>query len=148
MEMAIFRPLLKAFKAAVWLLVFTVSAHAATLAPKDEKSVRDVVQGQLAAFAADDAVKAFSYAAPNIRQSSVSAKQFMAMVRENYAVVYRPVSVSFFKPEKMGAGALQAVQLTDENDVQWMAFYTLQRQKNRLWRITGCVVKSATGRMA
>lgn len=148
MGMATLRSLLRAFKTAVLLLVLTVSAHAATLTPKDEKSVREVVQGQLAAFAADNAVKAFSYAAPNIRQSMVSAKQFMAMVRENYAVVYRPVSVSFFKPERMDAGVVQAVQLTDENDVLWMAFYTLQRQKNRLWRITGCVVKSATGRMA
>jgi hypothetical protein len=148
MGTAIFAHWFRALTAALSLVLVVGSLHAASLAPKDEKSVRSVVEGQLAAFAADDAAKAFSYAAPNVRKSMVSAKNFMAMVRENYAVVYRPAAVAFFKPEAIADGVVQAVQLTDDDDVQWMAFYTLQRQKNKLWRITGCVVRSATGRMA
>lgn len=138
--------------AALLLLVFSAAAWAATFTPADEKDVREVVQAQLAAFAADDAEKAFSYAAPNIRQSFASAGHFMAMVRGNYAVVYRPASVAFLKLESLSADnknteVVQRVQMTDANDVPWLAVYSLQRQKDKHWRITGCIVTSNTARM-
>jgi Domain of unknown function (DUF4864) len=134
----------------LWCL--SVTALAAPLTATDEKDVRGVVQAQLAAFAVDDAEKAFSFAAPNIRKSFASASHFMAMVRGNYAVVYRPASVAFLKLESLGADnksaeVVQRVQMTDANDVPWLAVYSLQRQKNKLWRITGCIVTSNTGRM-
>jgi hypothetical protein len=138
--------------AALLLMVFSATPFAATFTPADEKDVREVVQAQLAAFAADDAEKAFSYAAPNIRQSFASAAHFMAMVRGNYAVVYRPASVAFLKLESLSTDAkstevVQRVQMTDANDAPWLAVYSLQRQKNKHWRITGCIVTSNTARM-
>ena len=133
--------------AAVVLALLSASALAAPVSAADEKNVRGVIQAQLAAFAADDAQKAFSYAAPNIRKSVASAEHFMALVRGEYAVVYRPASVAFMKPERDGSEIIQPVQMSDAEGATWMAIYTLERQKNKLWRITGCFVQSTHGRM-
>lgn len=137
-----------------WLAVATAAlalhagANAAALSPNDEKGVRSVVQAQLDAFAKDDADKAFSYAAPNVREAVGSASGFMAMVRSGYPVVYRPASVAFLQPEGKDNVAIQRVQMTDASGDSWLAIYSLQRQKNKVWRITGCNVVKNKGRTA
>jgi len=133
---------------ALALLAPGVPAHATPFTAADEKSVRIVVEGQLGAFARDDANKAFSYAAPNVRKAVGTAANFMAMVRNSYPVVYRPASAGFLKPEGKDDQAIQRVQMTDASGDAWLAIYSLERQKNRLWRITGCVVVENKGRMA
>jgi hypothetical protein len=145
--MAHVRGLLALAGAALALLLIAAPAHADALAAADEKNVRDVVQSQLAAFAKDDADKAFSFAAPNVRQAVGSAAGFMAMVRRDYPVVYRPASVAFLKPEGKGNQAIQRVHMTDTAGEAWMAVYSLERQKNKAWRITGCAVVENRGRM-
>ncbi|MEO6017174.1 MAG: DUF4864 domain-containing protein [Polaromonas sp.] len=122
-------------------------AHAAPFITDDEKSVRAVVEGQLAAFAKDDANKAFSFAAPNVREAVGNARGFLAMVRRDYPVVYRPASVAFLKAEGKDDQVIQRVQLTDASGDAWLAIYSLERQKNRSWRITGCLVVENKGRM-
>ncbi len=122
-------------------------AGAGTLSPDDEKQIIAVVQSQLDAFAADDAEKAFSYAAPNIRALLGNAQNFLEMVRSQYDIVVHPVSVVFLKPQGDRADSVLKVQLTDEDGDVWTATYTLQRQKNKLWRITGCVIAEALGKM-
>ncbi len=122
-------------------------AHAAPLSPADELAVRSTVQGQLAAFAADDANLAFSYAAPNVREALGTAAGFMAMVRAAYPVVYRPSSVAFLKPENKDGQVLQRVQMLDAAGEAWLAVYSLQRS-GRGWLISGCLVVANKGRMA
>jgi Domain of unknown function (DUF4864) len=112
----------RAWAAALALVVVAVPALAVDLSPADEKNVREVVQAQLAA-------------------------NFMAMVRSNYAVVYRPASVTFLKPEGKDDDALLRAYMTDANGVPWVANYSLQRQKDKLWRITGCVLTEGHARM-
>ena len=123
-------------------------AHAEALSAKDEKAVQAVVQSQLAAFANDDADKAFSYAAPELRKTIGNASAFMAMVRNGYPVVYRPASVAFLKPEGTGNDVVQRVQMLDASGTSYLAVYSLQRQKDKTWRISGCVVVENKGRMA
>lgn len=122
-------------------------AQAAALSPADELAVRAAVQGQLAAFAADDAAKAFSWAAPNVREAIGSAGAFLAMVREAYPVVYRPASVAFLKPDSRDGQVFQRVQMLDAAGDAWLATYSLQRG-GKGWLITGCVVVANKGRMA
>ncbi len=124
------------------------SAQAAqpALAPADEKAVVAVVQAQLDAFAADDASKAFSFAAPTIQKMFGSAPRFLAMVREQYPVVYRPSSTAFFKPERQDDQVLLRVSMSDADGGQWLAVYSLQQQKDKRWRIAGCVVVPNNGR--
>ena len=136
------------FAMALAALQLLLVAHAAPFTAADEKNVRSVVEAQLAAFAKDDAVKAFSYAAPNIREAIGTADAFLTMVRRDYPVVYRPASVTFLKAEGKGDDVVQRVQMLDASGNSYLAVYTLQRQKGNVWRITGCVVVENKGRMA
>lgn len=131
-----------------WWLAAAGAAGAAArgISAVDAKAVREVIRSQLAAFAADDARRAFSLATPGIRQQFGTADNFIAMVRAGYPVVYRPASVSFLPPEPVDGDVLQRVQMIDAEGRIWMARYRLQRQPDRRWRIGGCEVTQSEGR--
>ena len=131
---------------AAFMLVALAPAWALTEA--DEKGVRTVVEAQLAALARDDAVTAFSFAAPNVREAVGTAGRFMDMVRKSYPAIYRPASTAFLKPEDHHGQVIQRVQLMDDSGSAWLALYSLQQQKDKSWRITGCQVIANKGRMA
>jgi hypothetical protein len=120
-------------------------AGAGGLSPKDQKQIIEVVQAQLDAFAQDDAAKAFSFAAPNIRHLMGSAENFLEMVRTQYEIVYRPSATTFMQPTGEAGEAVLKVRMTDEDGANWIATYTLHKQKTKVWRITGCAVNEATG---
>lgn len=120
-------------------LLIVPPVRASEVARGDVKAVRQVIEAQLAAFAEDDAEKAFSFAAPSIRESFGTAEKFMAMVRRGYPVVYRPTSVRFLEPVMHGATLMQRVRMTDDLGTSWMVVYSLERQDDQSWRITGCI---------
>ena len=134
--------------AALAVLLAALPLHAGAFTAAQETSVRAVVEAQLAALAKDDAVKAFSFAAPNVRQAVGSAAAFLAMVQRGYPVIYRPASLAFLKPEGKDDQAIQRVQMVDASGDAWLAIYSLQLQKDRTWRITGCNLVPNKGRMA
>jgi hypothetical protein len=124
-------------------------ALAAPVTDADAKAVRAVVEAQMKAFAADDAKRAFSYAAPNIHDMFGTPDNFLAMVKSAYPMVHRPSSVAFQRPELQDSGAVfQRVQITDSSGSSWVATYALDRQKDKSWRISGCVVEQNKGRVA
>ena len=133
-------PVLLAFAA-----LASTTVRAAPVSAADTRSARAVVEGQLAAFAADDAQRAFSFAAPSIREMFGTPDRFMAMVRSGYPVVYRPATVSFLHPEWNDRELVQGVHLTDSKGSLWLAVYRLERQADASWRITGCDVQPAAG---
>jgi Domain of unknown function (DUF4864) len=120
----------------------------ATVSAGDARAVQAVVRAQLDAFAADDAKAAFSFAAPNVREMFGTPERFMEMVRSGYGVVYRPASVAFMPPESSSEGVVQRVQMTDSRGASWLATYLLQRQKDKSWRISACVIAPNQGRAA
>ena len=65
----------------VMAFAMQLPASAAALSKTDEQAVRAVVQAQLDAFAANDAKRAFSYAAPQLHEMFETPEKFMAMVR-------------------------------------------------------------------
>ena len=113
-------------------------AGAQTVPAADARAVRAVIEAQLEAFRRDDARRAFSYATPGIRDSFGTPEKFMAMVREQYAVVYRPRSVSFEEPLIVGEDLAQPVRMTDGHGHAWMAIYPMAKQPDGSWRINGC----------
>lgn len=124
-------------------------ASAALLAEPDARAVRQVVEAQLEAFAADDAARAYSYASASIRAQFGDANTFMAMVRSGYPMVVRPAAVSFFQPHvEVGSPAkvTQLVQLRDREGRLWRASYLLEQETGAGWRITGCVVTADSGK--
>ena len=130
-----------------WALGAALTVQAAEVTPAQAKQMRAVVQAQLAAFAADDSKRAFSFAAPAIRQMFVTPENFMTMVRTGYPVVYRPASVSFLKPAIVDGHYIQGVQMTDADGGVWLAVYQLQQQKNKRWLIHGVHVVESDARM-
>ncbi|HSC62843.1 MAG TPA: DUF4864 domain-containing protein [Caldimonas sp.] len=132
-------------------LTFGVALGAAAASPPvseaDALAARTIVGAQLEAFAKDDAQRAFSYAAPSIRAMFRTPERFLAMVRTGYPVVYRPAGVTFLIPLQVDGDLLQGVHLTDGAGALWLATYRLQRQADGSWRIAGCGVQPATGKM-
>ena len=126
------------------LAPWTVAAQA--VSPPDARAVREVIQAQLKALAADDAVRAFSYASPSIRSQFGDAANFMAMVKSGYPMVLRPVATAFFQAEAAADSVMQAVQLRGRDGRAWLATYALQRQPDGRWRINGCTVQADTGK--
>jgi hypothetical protein len=127
---------------------FAQPARADDLDAADASSVRAVIEAQLAAFAQDDAPRAFSFATPQLRESFGSAANFLEMVRRSYPVVYHHATVAFLKPEVDDGVVVQAVHFTDESGVLWIALYQLERQQDRTWRISGCHAVQTEGRAA
>jgi len=108
--------------------------------------VREVVQAQLDAFAADDARRAFLLASPSARRHLRSPDNFINLVRRNYAVVYRPASVAFLKPQLIDGVVILGVQMTDAQGSAWLATYQLERQPDGIFLIDGCELVANEGR--
>ena len=107
---------------------------------------RAVVQAQLDAFAADDARRAFLLASPSARRHLRSPDNFINLVRTRYAVVYRPASVAFLKPQLIDGVVVLGVQMTDTQGAAWLATYTLERQPDGMFLIEGCELAENEGR--
>lgn len=131
--------------ATAWSLLFAAVLMGALLsvdapqARSDPAAVREVVQQQLQALAADDASTAFALADPGLRTRFGNADEFLAMLRAQYPMVVHPSSVLFLKPHSDGSIALQKVRLTDAEGSSWMVTYVLNRQGDR-WLISACMV--------
>lgn len=125
----------------------SLPARAQPVATADARAARTIVSAQLEAFASDDAKRAFSYAAPSIRAMFGTPERFIAMVRAGYPVVYRAAGVTFLIPLRVEGDLVQGVHLTDAAGGLWLATYRLERQPDGTWRIAGCDVQPATGKM-
>jgi hypothetical protein len=123
-----------------------LSAWAAEpLEPGDRGAVRLVIEKQLAAFAEDEAERAFAFASPKIQEMFITARNFMDMVRIAYPVVYRPASLRFQVPYWEEDEVWQSVEMRDAQGADWTALYTLLRQADGVWRINGCVLRRGLG---
>jgi Domain of unknown function (DUF4864) len=128
---------------------FTASAPAqeAPVPTADARAIEAVIRAQLDAFARDDARKAFSYAAPGIRQAFGTPENFLVMVRSGYPVVYRPASVHFLKPVADEGAVIQPVRMTDADGTAWIALYLMQRQPDGVWLTNGCRLARSEGQV-
>jgi len=120
--------------AALW--VSTASAQESTAAHS-----RAIVERQFEAFARDDAEAAYALADPAIKQMFVDPDHFLAMVRDRYPPVYRHRSVEFGKFAELGDEASLTATIVDADNVVWTALYSLRREANGDWLISGCVLE-------
>ena len=138
---------MKRFVCALLLAAAPILAWAQPyLSGPEAAAVREVIEAQLDAFRRDDAQRAFSFAAPGIRQMFGTAENFMQMVRTSYPVVYRPQSVRFEKFEVVDDEVFQPVRMTDAQGRSWIALYAMERQPDGTWRINGCQLAGLTER--
>jgi hypothetical protein len=130
-----------------WIVALAgLAASPVRAADGDAAEIRAVIEAQLAAFAADDAVKAFSFASPTIQRMFGTPEDFLMMVRTGYPVVYRPSSVLFHPLQVVNGEPVQVVQMSDATGHVWLAVYRMQRQPDAAWRIDGCVLRQADSR--
>lgn len=106
----------------------------------DVTTAQSIIRSQAEAFARDDAVAAYSYAAPEIRQRFSQADIFMRMVQSQYAPVYRHRSFEFGEARTADGKISQLVHIVDGDGVPWDASYTLEPQPDGSLKIVGCTL--------
>jgi hypothetical protein len=112
-------------------------------------AARAVIARQEQALSRDDAQTAYDQAAPAIRALFPNADLFIGMVRTQYRPVYRHRSFVFGEAhDTEAAGVVQSVAIQDEYGVDWTAEYSLARDADGQWRITGCRLTKAPGTRA
>ncbi len=131
--------LLRCFALFLVLLAAPLAAQAqAPIPPADAAAIRQVIQGQLDAFQHDDWNAAFGYAAPTIQTKFVSPEVFSQMVTGGYQPVYRPKTVEFRALKASEFGPTQELFLIGPDGLSYLAYYTMERQPDGTWRISGC----------
>jgi hypothetical protein len=111
----------------------------------DEAAIATIIQQQLAAFQADDAELAFSFASPDIQAQFQTADQFMGMVQAMYEPVYRPQSIDFGPIAFIRGRPVQAVTVLSPTGAWVTAYYQMEKQPDETWRIAGCVLAPVEG---
>ncbi|MDO8978074.1 MAG: DUF4864 domain-containing protein [Afipia sp.] len=112
-------------------------------AADDAASAQSVISSQIDAIGRGDATAAYSHAAPAIQQLFSSPDIFMAMVRQNYAPLYRPKHFEFGKSGASNGTIMQHVRIVDSDGVTWEALYSLEQQPDGSIKITGCSLLKA-----
>jgi hypothetical protein len=137
------RTVIRAIRAAV--VAATLWVPAASAEELTAARSQAIVERQFEALARDDAEAAYALADPTIKEMFVDADRFMAMVRAQYAPVYRHRSVEFGDFAELGDEASLKATLVDNDNVVWTALYSFRRGENGEWLISGCVLAKSEG---
>ena len=127
------------------LIGLPVAGWAQSASDADAASFRQIISEQIAAFNTDDGGKAWSYAAPSIQQIFPTPDIFMSMVKNGYQPVYRQKSISFGEITGNADRPVQHVTIVDMNGKLWEALYTMQKQPDGTWKISGCILVQVPG---
>jgi len=93
--------------AAALTLGMTMTTSAQQVTP------RAVIEGQIAAFLADDFTAAFDFASPMIQSIFGTPERFGQMVMQGYPMVHRPAALQFLEQGERGMAIIQRVLVTD-----------------------------------
>jgi hypothetical protein len=111
-------------------------------AQQDE--IKSVISGQIQSFLKDDFEKAFTYAAPNIKQMFGTPERFGQMVANGYPMVHRPAEVTFQDLVEGDGEYTQDVLLRDTRGLYYVARYTMVQVRGE-WQISGVNVLQSAG---
>ena len=126
----------------VWI---STVALAQTVSKDDRAIFEQMISDQIGAFRNDDAVTAFSFAAPGIRQKFNNAQTFIEMVRRGYLPVYRPQQFTFGPISDELGHPTQRVSVIGPDGTLWIALYGMQKQPDGSWRIGGVALVKPPG---
>lgn len=132
----------------VLVLLLSASVFAQRLQdvpPADQKAIQTVILSQVEAFKKDDAVKAFSFAAPNIRSVFETPERFVEMVKTSYIEIYRPLTVEFGKAIRSSGAVSQQVTFLGQDSKKVQAVYLMQKQADGNWKIAGVQMQETDG---
>ena len=127
--------------AALLLLTFNFArAEDGGLPRADRDAIRATIQAQLDAFHRDDAAGAYAEAAPGIRTLFPTPEIFLEMVRRGYPPGYRPRSTEFTGLAMEDGEVVQRVEIIGPDGLPHLALYTMVKQPDGSWRISGCAL--------
>src|ERR1700691_1393698 len=127
-------------RAVVLLAALLLSLTSPARAADDVATAQGIIRSQGEAFSRDDAVTAYSYAAPGIQNMFPQADIFLGMVQRNYAPVYRHKRFEFGEARAVDGKVAQGGHIVDADGVPWEALYTLELEPDGSVRISGCVL--------
>lgn len=117
----------------------------AELATEDVAAIRNMIIGQIDAFRKDDAEKAFSFAAPKIREIFRTPEVFLHMVRKSYKSVYRPRTYEFRTIQSIDGKVVQPLIVVGPSGITETALYIMEIQPDGSWRIGACIMAQEPG---
>ena len=123
-----------------------VDVKPAELPTEDVANIRNIILRQLNAFRDDDAEKAFSYAAPEIRRIFKTPEMFLHMVRKSYQSVYRPQSFAFKIIKRIDGNIVQPLAVVGPSGVSETALYIMEQQPDGSWKIGACIMAREPGK--
>tara|TARA_R110002126_G_scaffold170500_1_gene319398 strand:+ start:1579 stop:2046 length:468 start_codon:yes stop_codon:yes gene_type:complete len=118
----------------------------ANLAAEEVARIRNVIIGQIDAFKADDAAKAFSFSAPGIRRIFRTPELFLHMVRKSYQAVYRPRSFTFEPLQRIDGNLVQPLIVVGPSGISETALYIMEPQPDGSWKIGACIMAGEPGK--
>ena len=114
----------------------TISIAQNNQTPKSQQA-QSVIADQLSAFLNDDGPRAFSHAAPSIKQIFRTPKNFMTMVERGYGPIYRSTTYDFGRSTLNEDQIIQEIILTDQKGNTWQSIYVLKEQSDGSLKIMG-----------
>ena len=108
----------------------------AGIAGAQDTDIRSVIDGQIAAFRADDFGAAFEFASPSIQGIFGNPDRFGAMVRQGYPMVHRPADLRYLALRQEGGRMIQRVMIRDgEGRVHMLDYEMVDTPEG--WQING-----------
>jgi len=117
---------------------------AAALPAAEWPAIKQVIDAQLRALRAGDASQAFAFAAPAVRAQFGTAENFILMVRLGYAPLLRARRTEFLVGAVVEGNVIQPLRLVAGDDSVQVALYSMEKQRDGTWKITGCVLAPST----
>ncbi len=129
-------------------LLLAPAQAASDVTDADRSAFQSIITSQIEAFQRDDATTAFGFAAPSIKSIFRTPDVFIQMVKRGYMPVYRPRSYSFGSVTDETGGPTQRVSIVGPDGTLWLALYSMQRQPDGTWKISGVVLVKPKGESA
>jgi Domain of unknown function (DUF4864) len=138
--------MLRYFITALFIGMLSLSALAEPPSAAEGAEFQRIITAQITAFRADDGKGAYDFAAPVVRRIFPTVEGFMAMVKKGYPQVYRPQSFTFKETltDPLGRPA-QRVNIVGPDGKTYMAVYTMEKQADGTWLISGCTMLEIPG---
>ena len=138
--------MLRSVLAVVLLAFMSMAAFAQSISETEKSEFQRIITAQISAFRADDGPTAYSFAAPVVRKIFPTPEIFMSMVKQGYSPVYRPQSFNFTEAliDPLGRPA-QKMLVVGPDGKTYEALYSMEKQPDGTWRISGCTLLEIPG---
>lgn len=115
---------------------------------EDYAAFRALILAQIDALRRDDFAAAYALAAPSMKALYPNVQAFTQVIRGRYAQLIKPKTVVFGTVSQTSQGPVQRVFLTGNDGRPYVVTYSLQRQSDTTWLISGHTIARDNGSSA